>query len=268
MFKLFALLVLLLPVVSATTASVQVQSVTGGFLAACGSYGCGGKFQGMENGTVAPSGAMVNGTDVFLYCVDFENDVYIPSQVYTANITPITNGSNLSNTVYGRTSSAWAPGDQALPINFTVNSFTDTTGSFTPASGLQRYQMAAWLISQYSALNADKNAIQDAIWTALEVTPPSGETGPKFPAITGKTKTDMNLLLSEAADYVSAPDTSAKEDFFSEFKVVTQIAPIYLHSPNQIQEFMIINPEPAAMAILVAGIFGVLAWMKLRRRIA
>jgi len=35
---------------------------------------------------------MVGGTSIFVYCVDFQNDVFIPSQVYSANITPIVNG--------------------------------------------------------------------------------------------------------------------------------------------------------------------------------
>jgi hypothetical protein len=218
----------------------------------------------MKNGTVDQSGNLVDGASTLFYCVDFENDVYIPSPVYTANLTPIFNGSDLSNTVYGRADSAWAPGDPSLPVVFTNTSFSDSSGSFTPSSALQRYQMAAWLISQYDAPGADKTAIQDGIWSALEVSPPVGDSGPAFPAIKGKTKTDMNLLLSEAANYVSGPNSVAKQDFFDQFKIVTQVGPIYLNGPNQIQEFIIINPEPSTLAVLTGGILGLLLWRKRR----
>src|SRR5438105_10656241 len=110
-------------ILSATTTAVQIQSLTGGCLAGCTYNGCGGKFQGMENGGVNGAGTMVGGAKIFVYCVDFQNDVFIPSQIYSANVTPIVSGSDLSNTVYGRTASAWAPGDAVKPIVFTNASF-------------------------------------------------------------------------------------------------------------------------------------------------
>lgn len=264
-FKLVASLVLAAGALSATTDTVQVQSITGGFLAGCTVSGCGGKFLGMINGVVNGDGNMVDGTNVFLYCVDFENHVYIPSQVYTANISTVVNGSDLSNTVYGRTGSAWAPGDPVEATVFTNSNFTDSTGTFIPTSALQRYQMAGWLLSQYTAPNADRNAIEFAIWTALEVTPPAGDANAAFPIVRGKTGTDMNLLLSEAADYVSGPYTAQKNEFFSSLKIVTEVAPIYLDGPDQVQEFMYFNPEPSTLAILVAAVFGILAYLKWRK---
>jgi hypothetical protein len=253
--------------ISATTSSVQVQSLTGGFLAGCTINGCGGEFQAMENGAVNGSGMMVNGNKIFVYCVDFLNDVFIPSQIYTANISTITTGSDLSNTVYGRADSAWAPGDPDLPIVFTNTSFATTGGgTFTPTSPLQRYQMTAWLISQYSAPSADRNAIQYAIWNVLQVTPPAGESSPAYPKAIGIIKIDENLLLKEAADFVSGPETVQRDNLFNSFKILTEVAPTYLHSPTQIQEFMYINPEPATMGILVGGAFGILALVRSRRK--
>jgi hypothetical protein len=56
----------------------------------------------------------------------------------------------------------------------------------------------------------------------------------------------------------------AKQDFFDQFKIVTQVGPIYLNGPNQIQEFIIINPEPSTLAVLTGGILGLLLWRKRR----
>jgi hypothetical protein len=138
--------------------------------------------------------------------------------------------------------------------------------------------MAAWLVEQYSQPNANVNAIPFAIWNTLQVTPPAGDTGPSAPHVTGATKTQENLLLSEAATFVSGPDTPSQEQFFSQFEIVTEVAPIYLHSPSQVQEFIEIAPqpggggnqdiapEPAGMAMLVAGVFGGLVFTRLRKR--
>ena len=236
---------------SATTQLVQVQSLSGGFLAGCSTAGCGGAFLGMIGGGVGGDGNLEDGTLKYLYCVDFQNDVYIPSRVYAANLTTLTNGADMSNTVYGRTEAQWAPGDAAAPIVFTNTTFQiDASQSFTPASALQRYQMAAWLISQYNLPNANRNAIQYAIWQALAVNAPTGEPANKFPKLNAKTTTAVNDLLAAAADFVK---NDYSEEFFSHYHVVTQVAPLYLHGPNQIQEFIVIMPEPA-FAIPIAGL--------------
>ena len=250
----------------ASTSSVQVQSLTGGFLAGCTpANGCGGEFQAMVNGTTTPAGTMINGNVLYVYCVDFENSVFIPSQVYAANVSSVTDGSDVSNTVYGRTDSGWAPGDPSEPIVFANKSFNDGSGALNPTP-LQRYQMAAWLISQYAQPGSDHNAIQFAIWNALQVTVPAGDSGPSAPKVTGKTKTDETLLLQEAASFVASPDSPAKDQFLGSFHILTEVAPIYLHSPTQVQEFIYINPEPAHMMFLAALAFGGLVFAKSRRR--
>jgi hypothetical protein len=246
---------------SATTRLVQVQSLSGGFVAGCSTAGCGGSFLGMLGGDAGADGNLENGVLKYLYCVDFQNDVYIPSRVYAANLTTLTNGADMSNTLYGRTDAQWAPGDAAKPIVFTNATFQiDATHSLTPASALQRYQMAAWLISQYSLPNANRNAIQYAIWQALAVNAPAGEPANKFPKLNAKTTAAVNDLLAAAADFVKNDYSDA---FFSHYHVVTQVAPLYLHGPNQIQEFIVANPEPALLAVPMAGIFG---WLMLAKR--
>ena len=217
----------------------------------------------MENGTVV-QGTMVGGKLLALYCIDFQNSVFIPSQVYTANLTPIVNGSDLSNTVNGRPSSAWAPGDAVKPVVFQRTSFTITsTQSLTPTA-LQRYQMAAWLTTRYALPGADRTAIQYAIWQALAVKAPAGEKKPVsvLPTATGKTLTDMNNLLKQAADFVA---NHYSDQFFSGFRIVTQVLPIYLHGVSQVQEFMVMTPEPATLAAIVAALFCLMVFWKRRK---
>src|SRR6059058_1173840 len=87
-------------VASGAPTSVQLNSIA--FTAGCTSVGCGGEFKGMIGGN-AVGGQLKNGTTVELFCIDYQNDVFIPGAIYQANLSTITTGSDLSNTRYGRT---------------------------------------------------------------------------------------------------------------------------------------------------------------------
>lgn len=106
--------------------AVHADSVTMQFVGVNGAHG-GGYY-------VSPYYATMNGSPVTLFCVDIANSVHW-NQVWQANLTTITNGSNLANTRYG-----------GLP------------------NGLALYQQAAWLINQFPTHSADYVNLQYALW--------------------------------------------------------------------------------------------------------
>ena len=107
-------------------ASVQANPVTMQFTGV----------NGVNNGHyyVSPYYGTLNGAPVTLFCVDIANEVNW-NQIWQANLSTITNGSNLSNTRYG-----------------------GLTG------GLTLYQQAAWLITQFPTHTSDYVNLQYALW--------------------------------------------------------------------------------------------------------
>ena len=116
---------LLLPILLIATA-VHADSVTMQFTGVNGAHG-GGYY-------VSPYYGTLNGLPVTLYCVDIANTVHF-GQVWQANLSTITNGSNLSGTRYG-----------GLPNALTL------------------YQQAAWLINQFPTHTSDYVNLQYALW--------------------------------------------------------------------------------------------------------
>ena len=116
---------LLLPVLLMATA-VHADSVTVKFI------GVNGANDGHYY--VSPYYGTINGSPVTLYCVDIANTVHF-NQVWEANLSTITNGSNLSSTRYG-----------SMP------------------QGLALYQQAAWLINQFPTNSSDYVNLQYALW--------------------------------------------------------------------------------------------------------
>lgn len=258
----------LIAAASAGTIPVQVTGIQGGFTTGCAGNGCGGMFDTEIGGTEDASGDLTGGTTVFAYCIDAQNSVYIPSTVYEANLTPITTGADLSNTRYGRDESQWTGGgDPGLPIDFRTTTFAVSgTDSLTPTA-LERYQMEAWLVSEYAVLpSSDRAAIQDAIWQVTDVIPPAGEQGnyltPPDPG--GAKGAEIANLVSDAADFVKYQGTDA---FYSQFEIITNAGPLYLEGQDPAQELMAYTPtpEPASFAGAIAVLGGVLAWMRRKR---
>lgn len=99
---------------------------------------------GVSDGSyyVSPYYGTINGTPVTLYCVDFRNSVYI-GQTWQANLSTLTNGSDLSNTRYGGL-----------------------------ANALMLYQMAAWLTTQFASHPNDWVNLQYALWNIFTPSAP------------------------------------------------------------------------------------------------
>jgi len=252
---------------AASAAAIPFQ-VTGvlpnGFTTLCTGDGCGGKFQAEMGGAVNASGNLEGGTSLYVYCIDSQNTVEIPSGVYDANISLITNGADLSNTRYGRSESSWdSVQEQALPVNFRTTSFAFGSADSLMPTVIQRYQMEAWLVEQYSMMSAtDRVAIQDAMWQVMDVIPPAqGDyIGPPYPAANTPTGEKVAMLLSDAAEFVKDDYSNA---FFSQFEIITNASPLLLEGQDPAQELIAIVPAPeplsyaAGTGILVAALVAV-----------
>jgi hypothetical protein len=260
---------------SAATIPFQVTGVTGGFTTVCTGDGCGGKFQAEMGGAVNASGNLEGGTSLFVYCIDSQNTVDIPSGVYDANISLITNGANLSNTRYGRSESSWdSVQAQSLPINFRTGSFAFGSGDSLTPSVIQRYQMEGWLMEQYSTMPAtDRTAVQDAMWQVMDVIPPAEAVAqgtyipPPYPAGNTPAGATVAALLSNAAEFVKNDYSDA---FFSRFMVITNASPLFLEGQDPAQELIAIvpTPEPVSYAAATGMLLAALVAVRLKTRAA
>jgi hypothetical protein len=201
--------------------------------------------------------------------------VDIPSGVYDANISLITNGANLSNTRYGRSESSWdSVQAQSLPINFRTASFGFGSGDSLTPSVIQRYQMEGWLMEQYSTMPAtDRTAVQDAMWQVMDVIPPAEAVAqgtyipPPYPAGNTPTGATVATLLSNAAELVKYDYSDA---FFSRFMVITNASPLFLEGQDPAQELIAIvpTPEPVSYAAATGMLLAALVAVRLKTRAA
>src|SRR5580704_8016601 len=99
---------------------------------------------GGGGGTVAT----VNGQTYQIFCVDFDNEIYLNTD-YSANETQLGTSANLDNTRFGGISGAgWT---QFSTLGSQDDSFLDTGGG--GASALARYSMVAYLDALYVQTN-------------------------------------------------------------------------------------------------------------------
>lgn len=209
------------------------------------------------NGGGGGATAVLNGTtNLEIFCVDFNNDIYVPHSNYSANLSALTSsGFNASTTRFGNVTS-WA----------TVTIAGDTTDSSTinNAGALQRYQMAAYLVSLYNLAggnNASNNGIQMAIWTILDPTAyaaslPSPATG------------NPTTALEEAAQWLSGTSSSDRDAFLAGWDIISD-ATMIPGSPQSggFQEQITRVPEPGFFGMLAFCLLG-FVWQARRRRLA
>ena len=102
--------------------------------------------------------AIVDGFDTQVFCVDNQNHVYVPDE-YLADVVAL---------------SDWDSTDQSHVRKGNNTTWPALDAGYNGATALQRYQAAAWLVSQYSAFpsgtgtaNGNDQALQTAIWYLL-----------------------------------------------------------------------------------------------------
>jgi hypothetical protein len=201
--------------------------------------------------------ATLNGTqNIEIYCVDYANFIYVPWSGYEADITTLTSGSNLSDTRFGSVSS-WTTitNQNSLTMASEINTATD----------LGRYQMAAYLVSQYNmadgtskAFNVGGNSttndgIQQAIWDILD---PAGESFGQIGTLAG-----TDSALEAAASWYSSTGgntgSAARDSFLANFRIVSDAT---MGSCGNalvgcgFQEQITVVPEPRHLALMLVGL--------------
>jgi hypothetical protein len=195
--------------------------------------------------------ALLGSQSVETFCVDFNNEIWVPGN-YTAYLSTLTNGSDLSNTRFGSNTS-WET------ITLSDGNPDDATDSaiINDADALGRYQMAAFLITQYQTgqgSNAYNNGIQAAIWDILD--PSSYGSAPNY--------ANPDAALELAAAWYGNPDSNTS--FLSNFVIISDPSMTSGGPGNPLQggfqEQLAELPEPREIAwvpagLLVLGVFSV-----------
>jgi hypothetical protein len=208
-----------------------------------------------------------------LYCVDFSNDVTIPDWNIGVNLTPIAAGTQFQNDTRFGDVTIWRPVQNYLPTGDPHLSST-VINTVNNATALERYQMAAYLVSNYTFFNhalpasnqiysdATDRGIQSAIWAILDPTsdlyvPPKSLTD----------SGNINYWLTQAAQWLPTANTPTGEQLLSRFRIVSDAKIASNLNPTQvgIQEFITSVPEPGFYGMMGIGLAGLL-WMARRRR--
>lgn len=169
-----------------------------------------------------------NAQSVVLFCDDINNEVSF-GQVWNANVTSLASG-NFSNTRYG---------------NGSVN---PNLGGMNPQT---LYDEAAWITAQFASHPADYVSLQYALWDLM--TPGAERTS--YSGTDGITVSQWLALA--AADYGQINPAG--------FAILTNLGPVSY--TGQVQEFIVPTPDPPTIALLLAGIIGMMALLHRRQRI-
>jgi hypothetical protein len=208
--------------------------------------------------------ATLNGVAVEIYCDNFADEIYLPSN-NSADVTKLGTGANLNLTRFGNVAQVgWTTitlndGNSVLD-NADDAFFNDPNGS-TPQAGstaLARYEMAAYLVSLYNVPlgnNTSNNQIQEAIWTLLD---PAAEG----PAI-DPSGVNPDSYLEQAASWYNgmSGNPGALNSFVSQFEIVSDPSMTGLGSGAGVGGFqeqivMTPTPEPRGGLWMLIGLFG------------
>jgi hypothetical protein len=205
------------------------------------------------------SAATLNGVPVEIYCDDFDNDIYVPSDNW-ATVTTLGTGANLSQTRFGNVpTSGWT---QFTTLGTTDdNFFNNQAGS----SALARYAMVAYLVSLYNPAPANltnNNEIQDAIWSIMD---PSAEGPVNDPGVNGTT-----FVENAATWYMGMSGNQTAFNFFlSHFQVVSPTNMTYVNGLGEggfQEQIVMTTPEPRGGVLLLIGLLTIGAFLAGRAR--
>lgn len=201
-------------------------------------------------------------------CVDFLN-VFPPNTPYQVSVSTLT-AAGMANTRWG----SWDGSDGGT----TAGESTDFDTAWSSArldnaagityTALQRYMMAAWLMTQmqmYTAsptatTNANRNAIQDVIWELLNPQPSGGTYTSSPPLYNGSAANDA--LVHDWWTAARTTGLAQGDGFYSQFRIITE-NPIN-NNDGVYQEQIIRVPEPVDITLALALI--AVFWLVRRRR--
>jgi hypothetical protein len=205
--------------------------------------------------------ATLGGVPVEIFCDDFANEIFVPSD-NMANVTTLGSGADLSKTRFGNVASnTWTA--IALTGGGPASSdqtFFNTGGGSAAAA---RYDMVAYLVSLYNVAlggNTANNQIQEAIWTLMDPTAEGAAIDPSG--------VDPTSFLEQAAAWYMGGN--AVDSFLSKFQVVSDVnmnVPRVGVGVGGFQEQIVMTPEPRGGVWMLLGLLGVgaLLWQRSRR---
>jgi hypothetical protein len=196
----------------------------------------------LSGGGGGASATLGSNQNIQIFCVDFANEIYVPHTGYSAYLSTLTDGSDLSKTRFGSNSS-WT----TVTIDDGDSDDAADSAIINSADALDRYQMAAFLVTQYQVgqgSNASNNGIQAAIWAILD--PSSSGAAPSY--------ANDNNALELAAAWFSNPNSD--KSFLANFRIVSDSKMTSDGPGNPLtggfQEQLTMVPEPrAAVWILI-----------------
>lgn len=186
------------------------------------------------------------------FCVDFANEIYVPHSGYSAYLSTLTTGSDLSHTRFG-SNTHW----ETVTVSDGDGNDTVDSATINAASALGRYQMAAFLVTQYQTgqgSNAYNNGIQGAIWNILDAS--SYGLPPNY--------ANVNDALELAAEWYANPNSN--KSFLANFRIVSDPSMTWNGTGNPLscgfQEQLTMTPEPRESVLVLAGllVFGRFAY--------
>jgi hypothetical protein len=210
----------------------------------------------LTGGGGGEAGVLSSDLSVETFCDNFNNEISVPHGDYTAYVSTLTDGSDLSHTRFA-TNSSWKT------ITLSDGNPNDAADSaiINGADALARYQMAAFLVSLYQTSHgstAFNNGIQGAIWDIFD--PSSSPKAPHY--------ADASAALELAAQWFANPGSD--KSFLAGFLIISDSAMssagagVPLGGGFQEQLTMLEDPvpEPRAAAGLLIGLFSILACIR------
>ena len=188
--------------------------------------------------------------NVEIFCNDFANEIFVPHNMYSANLTTITSTSDLSMTRFGHNTS-WRT--VTISDDGADSGGNDSADSaiINAANSLGRYQMAAYLVAQYNrggGSSAYNNGIQTAIWEILD--PASYAVAP--------VTADPSAALEQAAEWLNGTTTAARDSYLANYRIVSDSTMTACNGAGTplcggFQEQITTVPEPRHVSLMLIG---------------
>jgi hypothetical protein len=214
--------------------------------------------------------ATLNGVSVEIFCDNFANEISLGDD-YSADITSLSTTANLDETRFGGVASnAWT----TIVLTSGSSQAEDDTffNSGAGSGALARYEMAAYLVSQYDVSQGNTKSnerIQEAIWTLLD---PKAEG-----AAVNPDGVNPSIQLEDAASWYKTMNTgnlNALNAFLADYEIVSDPKMKFTNGlgvggfQEQIVDpvHLTATPEPRGGIWMLIGLLGVAAFPLRRAR--
>jgi hypothetical protein len=210
----------------------------------------------LTGGGGGEAGVLSSDLSVETFCDNFNDEIFVGHSDYSAYLSTLTDGSDLSHTRFASNTS-WKT------ITLSDGNPNDATDAaiINGADALARYQMAAFLVSLYQlglGSNTNNNGIQAAIWDIFD--PASSPAAPNY--------ANSSAALEQAAEWFANPNSD--KSFLADFLIISDStmasagtgAPLGGGFQEQLTMIAEPVPEPRAAGCLLLGLFSIFACIR------